>query len=88
MSNGKSPGLDGLTFEFYKHFWSDIKHMILDAFRECIKSSNMSSTMKQGLITLLPKPNKDTLLLNNWRPVALLGSDYKLLAMIFANRLK
>ena len=28
MSGGKSPGLDGLTIEFYKCFWSDVREML------------------------------------------------------------
>jgi len=44
--------------------------------------------MKQGLITLIPKPNKDTFSLDNWRPLTLLNSDYKILAAVYARRLK
>ena len=43
--------------------------------------------MKQGLITLIPKPNKDKLSLDNWRPITLLCNDYKLLAHVYSNRL-
>lgn len=44
--------------------------------------------MKTGLITLVPKPQKDLLMLDNWRPITLLCNDYKLLALVYANRLK
>lgn len=44
--------------------------------------------MCQGLITLLPKPNKDCLLLDNWRPITLINNDAKLMAHIFAQRIK
>ncbi len=44
--------------------------------------------MKQGVICLIPKPKKDTLLLDNWRPVSLLNNDYKLFALIFTKRFK
>lgn len=88
MKNGKSPGIDGLTSEFLKHFWADIKKLLYKAFLECIKEGCLSPTMKTGLITLLPKPQKDLLMLDNWRPITLLCSDYKLLALVYANRLK
>ncbi len=48
----------------------------------------MPVSLKQGVITLIPKPNKDKLFIENWRPVSLLNNDSKLFAMIFARRLK
>ena len=44
--------------------------------------------MKQGLVTLIPKPNKDTLIIDNWRGITLLNNDYKILAFLLAKRLK
>ncbi|KAI2650693.1 hypothetical protein H4Q32_000737 [Labeo rohita] len=44
--------------------------------------------MKQGLICLIPKPNKDSNCLDNWRPITLLNSDYKILASVYADKLK
>ncbi len=46
------------------------------------------TTMKQGIIKLIPKPGKDLLYLDNWHPITLLNSDYKILAALYANRLK
>ncbi len=48
----------------------------------------LMSTMKTGLITLLPKPNKDLLKLDNWRPITLLCNNYKILALVYANWLR
>lgn len=61
--------------------------MLYKAFTDCISAGNLSPTMKHGLITLIPKPNKNNLLLDNWRPITLLCNDYKLLAHVYANRL-
>uniref|UniRef100_A0A3B3HKX7 Reverse transcriptase domain-containing protein n=1 Tax=Oryzias latipes TaxID=8090 RepID=A0A3B3HKX7_ORYLA len=88
MASGKSPGPDGITAEFYKHFWTDIREMLFEAFNECIDEQMLSPTMKRGIISLLPKPGKDVLLIDNWRPITLLCCDYKILAHIYANRLK
>ncbi len=44
--------------------------------------------MKQGLICLIPKPNKDSSLLDNCRPITLLNSDYKILASVYAEKIK
>ena len=40
------------------------------------------------LITTLPKPNKTKFYLKNWRPISLLGVDYKIVSAAIANRIK
>lgn len=88
MADGRSPGPDGITVEFYKYFWNDISELLLETFKDCIDKQLLSPTMKRGIISLLPKPNKDILLIDNWRPITLLCCDYKILAHVYANRLK
>lgn len=87
MAKGKSPGLDGLTVDFYVFFWKDIRQLLFEALGECILRHNLSPTMKRGLITLIPKADKDPSFIENWRPITLLCTDYKLLAHVYANRL-
>ncbi len=48
----------------------------------------MSPTMKQGVISLILKPDNDSLIIDNWRPITLLNVDYNILALIYATRLK
>lgn len=55
-------------------------------YKECIANREMTTTMKQGFVSMIPKPNKDSLFLENWRPIALLNVDYKLLALVYAIR--
>lgn len=88
MNKGKSPGCDGLTLEFYIHFWNLIENNLFEMFCQCIDEVEMSTTMKQGSICLIPKPGKDPLFIENWRPITLLNVDYKILAQIYARRLK
>ena len=33
MPNGKSPGHDGLTKEFYERFWNDLKVYFINLFK-------------------------------------------------------
>jgi len=61
MKKGKSPGSDGLTIEFYTYFWEIIKKPLIRMYNECIANEELSTSMKQGLITLIPKPDKDLL---------------------------
>ncbi len=55
LSSGKSPGPDGLTPEFYKFFKEDLRDLLFQVFLESIHNNALASTMKQGLITLIPK---------------------------------
>ncbi len=88
LRSGKSPGPDGLTCEFYTFVREDLRELLFKAFFECIQDNCLSSTMKQGLITLIPKPGKDTRQIDNLRPITLLNCDYTILAHIFSDRLK
>lgn len=47
------------------------------ALKECIDKIELSPSVNHGLIILIPKPNKDKLLLDNWRPITLLSNDYQ-----------
>ncbi len=86
--NNKSPGSDGFPIEFYKVFWNQIKDILVKAIQKCYEDKCLHKTARLGLITLLPKPNKDLLELKNWRPISLLNCDYKIIAKIMAYRIR
>ena len=88
MKNNKTPGVDGIPVEFYKIFWHDIKDILYDSYCYSIESGSLSISYKQGIITLIPKQEKDTHYLKNWRPISLLTVDYKILSSALATRLK
>ena len=88
MKNSKSPGSDGLTTEFYKIFWKDLKHHFIRSINYSFENKCLTDLQKQGLITLLPKPEKDVTLIENWRPICLLNIDYKIATKAIANRIK
>jgi len=84
----KSPGSDGLTTEFYLAFWPYIKKYLLAAYKEALNEGELSISQKRGIITLIPKEQKDPLILKNWRPITLLNHDYKYLAKCLGDRIK
>ncbi len=88
MASGCSPGPDGITANFYKDFWEDIKLLLFEAINECVNQKELMETMKQGIIKLNPKPGKDEKLLSNLRPITLWNTDYKILTTVLATRLK
>lgn len=87
MASGKSPGLDGLPADFFKCFWSTLGTDLLEVFKECFKEGTLPASCRRAVISLLPKKG-DLTLLKNWRPVALLCTDYKILSKVLSNRLK
>ena len=58
MKNNKSPGSDGITTEFYKIFWNDIKTYLINSLNYSLQNSELTDLQKQGIITLLPKSGK------------------------------
>lgn len=87
MKNNKSPGSDGLPWEFYKIFWNNIKHHLNNSLNYAFDKSEMSITQREGIITLLPKESKNIRHIKNWRPITLLNCDYKLATKCISNRL-
>ena len=59
MENNKSPGSDGLSVEFYKCSWNDLKIHLISSINYSFENSNITDFQKQGIITLLPKHGKD-----------------------------
>ena len=88
MKNNKSPGIDGIPADFLKVFWSKLKYHVKNAINSCHKKGELSTSLRQSIITCVPKGNKDRKLLKNWRPISLLCVVYKLATTVIANRLK
>ena len=65
MKNEKGPGNDGFTAKFFKFFWPDMGHYILNSLNDGYRKGNLSITQRQGVITCIPKPNKSRHLLKN-----------------------
>ena len=88
MKNNKTPGIDGFPSEFFKMFWNQLKFLILKTFNLFFKKGTMSVTLRQAVISCIPKGDKPRHFLKNWRPISLLCVLYKLLSSVIANRLK
>ena len=88
MNLNKSPGFDGLPIEFYIVFWNDINDMLLNSYNYSFENGLLSLSQRNGVITLLPKKDKDLLDIKSYRPISLLTVDYKIIAKTMANRLK
>ena len=88
FQNEKSPGTDGLPAEFYKFFWKELHLDMIKSFNFAFDTGTLSISQRRGIITLIPKPNKDATSLENLRPISLLNVDYKILTKTIAKRLE
>jgi hypothetical protein len=59
MINGKSPGSDGYTVDFYKFFWKDIGPFVFRSLFYGYNSGKFSEFQYQSVITCIPKEGKD-----------------------------
>ena len=80
MKNGKVPGIDGFPVEFFKVFWNNLKDFVLRAYKWSYKMGNMTITLRQCVISCIPKGNKSRMLLKNWHPISLLSVVYKIIS--------
>ena len=88
MKNKKSPGTDGITVEFYKLFWNNVKEFYVNSINYSFQTGSLTELQKQSIITIIPKQNKDLTSLDSWRPIILLNVDYKIATKVIANRVK
>ena len=86
--NNVSPGSTGFTNEFYKFFLRDLKIFMLNSINHSYQTGMLSVTQRLGIITLIPKGDKDKSFLKNWRPLTLLNSMYKIISGCISERIK
>ena len=86
--NNVAPGSSGFSNEFYKFFWKDLKHFVIKSLNYSYEIGMLSVTQRLGIITLIPKGEKDKAYLKNWRPLTLLNALYKLASGCIAERIK
>ena len=87
LEGDKAPGPDRFTMAFYHHCWGVVERDILAVFEGFYQHSKFKKSLNATFITLIPKKN-DASNIRDFRPISLVGSVYKILAKVLANRLK
>ena len=85
LKSGKSPGLDGLTPEFYKCFWEDL-YMPFSKMVEITFGIGSLPEKKIAVAQLIFK-NGNSQLLKNYRPISLTNYGYKIIAFVLLERI-
>jgi len=83
----KSPGPDGVNLGFIKDFWEEVKGDVMRFISYFHKNGKLTRGINSTFIALIPKVDSPHRL-NDFRPIALVGSLYKILSKVLANRLR
>ena len=78
LGKNKTPGSDGLTYEFYQKFWPELQDIYMRQLNEGIESGELTTSQKQNVIRIIPKKDKDKTQIKNWRPLTLGQCDAKI----------
>jgi len=87
MARGRSPGLDGVTLDFFLQSWDLIGDDYTIMLQSSIAQVRFPSGMTFGVIALLIKEG-DHANLANWHPITLLNVSYKILTKTLQLRLQ
>ena len=70
------------------NFWADLKALFFETICHSFQVGELPCGLRRGILSLLPKKDKDLRYLKSWRPVSLLATDYKILAKALAMKLQ
>jgi len=85
--SSKCPGPDGYNFSFVKNNWDIVGEDIVGAIMSFQSTGFIPTGCNASFITLVPKKDIPSNL-NEFRPISLVGSVYKIISKILANRIK
>lgn len=83
----KALGVDAIPAEFYQAMWEDIDTDIFSFVSKSIHDAHIEAELNVSKIALLPK-SEDRSRVQNFRPISLLNPLYKIVAKVYANRMK
>ncbi|CAI5956117.1 unnamed protein product, partial [Closterium sp. NIES-65] len=87
MASGKTPGRDGLPKELWESQWDLLGGQLMRFLKDFERTGVLSREFSTAVTVLLHKKGaKDDL--QNYRPITLLSTVYKLIAKLLANRIK
>nr|GEV22250.1 RNA-directed DNA polymerase, eukaryota, reverse transcriptase zinc-binding domain protein [Tanacetum cinerariifolium] len=82
----RASGPDGFTFKFFKTFWDIIQNDVVRFVIEFFQSAFFPKGCNSSFIALIPKID-DAKFVSDFRPISLIGCQYKIIGKVLANRL-
>jgi hypothetical protein len=83
----KSPGTDGIPYEFYLEFWDVIAPHFQDICNHILERDCLTKSQGQVAIRMIPK-SPLACRVSEFRPISRLNCDYKIMASILARGLR
>lgn len=75
MNPGKSPGLGGLSLDYYRTFTDTLAPHFLHTINSLSSNPQTLNNLLEAHVTVIPKPGKDATVVTNYRPISLLNTD-------------
>ena len=86
FNGDKSPSPDGYSMAFYQAFWSVVGSEVMVVCQEFYEQGFFEKSLNATFICLIPKKPR-AIEWKDFRPISLVGSVYKIIAKVLANRL-
>ena len=87
LNGEKAPGADGFPIAFWSFSLELVKDEVMEFFKEFYEKKKFVRSLNATFLVLIPKKgNVEDI--KDYMPISLLGSLYKILAKVLANRLR
>jgi exonuclease III len=83
----KAPGPDGIPNDWYRDHAEQLTPLLTKLFNEWHRSGVLPVSFRQALVACIPKTSRPRSGLD-YRPIALLDTDYKIYARLLLNRIR
>ena len=87
LKGEKAPTPYGYTTAFWHFIWETVKGEVMVVFKDFFVSGKFMKSLNSTFIVMVPK-KEGAYDFKDFRPISLVGSLYKLIAKVLANKLK
>ncbi|GMI70420.1 hypothetical protein HRI_000711300 [Hibiscus trionum] len=84
MNSEKSPDPNGFNVGFFKKYWAEMKSDVMKFFSDFCEGRQWEPDLNHSFVCLIPKKASPEML-DDFRPIGLVGCIYKILAKVLAN---